>query len=245
MDVVVGHQSCTVKTRWSPVSQNRRKGTFLGLGRPPHKVVFFKDFLGLHRGTGVLTHCQIIIVNLRPQVVITPCPPTTPSMVIPLSLSDTFQKSLNSPLAPTVALFFIFCGSKMDTKKKLLGAGKMNKTGGLWGFFRVFFFLTSGLFPRSCDLPRQLTLQHWLRFGTISVHIPKDLQKLNASAAAAGLVRLPKIAAKTPSPPRHRWFLELPTIAFARSQIAGTTMPTVRSKIVKICGGWIVWKSLI
>ena len=34
-------------------------GTFLGLGKPPHEVVFFKGFLGVHRGTGVLTHCQM------------------------------------------------------------------------------------------------------------------------------------------------------------------------------------------
>ena len=40
------------------VSQNLL-GTFLGLGKPPHEVVFLKGFLGVHRGTGVLTHSHI------------------------------------------------------------------------------------------------------------------------------------------------------------------------------------------
>ena len=44
-------------------------GTFLGLGKPPHEVVFFKGFLGVHRGTGVLTHSHVVCGSFSSRVV--------------------------------------------------------------------------------------------------------------------------------------------------------------------------------
>ena len=40
------------------VSQNRLQVPFWGWESHPI-IVFFKGFLGVHRGTGVLTHCHI------------------------------------------------------------------------------------------------------------------------------------------------------------------------------------------
>ena len=41
------------------VGQNRM-GTFLGLGKPPHYNLFKRLKLGVHRGTGVLTHSHFL-----------------------------------------------------------------------------------------------------------------------------------------------------------------------------------------